>query len=233
MPKMRNPFRGPVRKLLSSEKKNVELSYTGQTDKLVRKPTFAILEGSKNPQKHEAIDTHSTMRITWFVSLIGLSSAGAFVPLWCPHTRSDHGKLFVMESQGREMSRRGIVHFFGIGAWWLAIQQDSWAAESSAPSEAVGSPSDPFGSSSVQVSDAIKTLDMSMPSYGEIKAPTASVENVDGLTVPYNPRGGQGQPQGSSGKSKKNPNRKPLVLQFPGAGSGAAEKEKSSMSYNF
>ena len=175
------------------------------------------------------------MRIAWFLSVICFSSAGAFVPLSCPNARTGRVKLFMTESQGREMSRRGLVHFFGIGAWWLAIRQDSWAAEASLPSEAAAPSKNPFESSSVQVSDAIKTLDMSMPSYGEIKAPTASVENVEGLTVPYNPRTGAGQPQsGGSGKRKKNPNRKPLVLQFPGSGGGAADKDdKGSMSYNF
>jgi hypothetical protein len=202
----------------------------------VRQPGFAILEGSKTYHLQQQRDaTLTTMRIAWFLSLICFSSAGAFVPLSCSTARADHGKLFMMEEgQGREMSRRGLVHFFGIGAWWLAIRQDSWAATAQIPSEAAALPSSPFGSSSLQVSDVIKTLDMSLPSYGEIKAPTASVENVEGLTVSYNPRTGAGQPQGGSDKRKKNPNRKPLVLQFPGSGTGTAEKDdKSSMSYNF
>jgi hypothetical protein len=198
----------------------------------VRQPSFRDLGRFKNLQQQEA--TLTTMRIAWFLSLICFSSAGAFVPPSCSNARADHGRLFMMEGEGREMSRRGLVHFFGIGAWWLAIRQDSWAATASIPSKAAALPSSPFDSSSIQVSDAIKTLDMSLPSYGEIKAPTASVENVEGLTVPYNPRAGAGQPQGGSGKRKKNPNRKPLVLQFPGSGSGADEKDdKSSMSYNF
>jgi hypothetical protein len=186
------------------------------TDRLthVRQPGFRDLGRFKNLQQHEA--TNTTMRIAWFLSVICFSSAGAFVPLSCPNARIDHVTLFMTESQGREMSRRGLVHFFGIGAWWFAIQQGSWAAESSLPSEAAASGSNPFESSSVQVSDAIKTLDMSLPSYGEIKAPTASVENVEGLTVPYNPRTGAGQPQGRFRKDEEESEPKAPRPAIPG-----------------
>ena len=37
-------------------------------------------------------------------------------------------------------------------------------------------------SSSIQVADAIKTLDLSMPSYGEVKAPTATADTAASLS---------------------------------------------------
>jgi hypothetical protein len=124
--------------------------------------------------------------------------------------------------QDRDLSRRGIIQCFGIGAWWLAQQQDSLAAVSS-----LGE-SFPIGSSSFQVADEIKTLDMSMPSYEDIKSFKASVETVEGLSVPP-----------ASGKAKNtnimkvtNPKAKPLVLQFPGSGKEKKET-KGSLEYNF
>jgi hypothetical protein len=39
-------------------------------------------------------------------------------------------------------------------------------------------------SSSVQIADSVRTLDMSMPKYDDLKSYKASVENVPGLSVP-------------------------------------------------
>jgi len=52
----------------------------------------------------------------------------------------------------------------------------------------------------VEVADAIKTLDMSLPSYGEIKGSKASIENVPSLAAPPSQGGGS---VGVSTKKKK------------------------------
>jgi hypothetical protein len=41
----------------------------------------------------------------------------------------------------------------------------------------------PFASTSVQIAEAIKTLDFSLPSYDELKDPKASTENTKSLYV--------------------------------------------------
>jgi hypothetical protein len=46
----------------------------------------------------------------------------------------------------------------------------------------------PFVSSSVQIAEVTRTLDMSMPSYGEIIDPHASTDNVASLTIAPAPR---------------------------------------------
>jgi hypothetical protein len=127
----------------------------------------------------------------------------------------------------RELSRRGIIQFFGIGAWWLTLQQDSLAAATQSSSwEALR----PIGSSSFQVADEIKTLDMSMPSYADIKSAKASVENVEGLAVPT--ASGSGQSKSTSIMKVTNPKARPIVLQFPGSGKEKTET-KGSMEYKF
>jgi hypothetical protein len=41
----------------------------------------------------------------------------------------------------------------------------------------------PFGASSIQLADASYSLDMSLPSYNDIKDSKASVENVKSLSI--------------------------------------------------
>lgn len=50
----------------------------------------------------------------------------------------------------------------------------------------------PWASSSVQVADAVKTLDMSLPSYSDLKDSKSSIENVPSLSVAPSAGGGSG-----------------------------------------
>ena len=58
----------------------------------------------------------------------------------------------------------------------------------------------PFASSSVEIAAEVKMLDMSLPSYGDIKESTASVATVKSLTVDT-----KGQPVGIVSKRKSAP----------------------------
>jgi hypothetical protein len=122
--------------------------------------------------------------------------------------------------EDRELSRRGIIQFFGVGAWWLALQQGSLAA--AAPY--------PLASSSLQVADEIKTLDMSMPSYEDIKSYKASVETVETLAAPS--ASDQGTKKNVSIMKVTNPKARPLVLEFPGSAKKGTET-KGSTDYVF
>mmetsp|Transcript_29875 Transcript_29875/g.82022 ORF Transcript_29875/g.82022 Transcript_29875/m.82022 type:complete len:156 (-) Transcript_29875:86-553(-) len=51
------------------------------------------------------------------------------------------------------------------------------------PAQAVSASTLENGSSSMLVADAIKTLDMSLPTYGDISSSKASVDNVKSLSV--------------------------------------------------
>jgi len=87
------------------------------------------------------------------------------------------------------------------------------------------------------IADSIKTLDMTLPSYGEIKAPTASVENVDSLTVAPS-KGGTGivAPAGKSKRaaSKSKSDNSVVKAVLPSMNKQSAEdKAKSGEQYNF
>lgn len=69
----------------------------------------------------------------------------------------------------------------------------------------------------MQVADTVKELDMSMPSYNEIKSFKASVETVKSLSVA--PKGG------SSGEKKKDI---PLSSVLPSMGKKGPKQEKTS-----
>ena len=139
-------------------------------------------------------------------------------------------------------SRRSMIHFFGV---WTPLFL-SWTNTNSARAEVVGQQS-VFGSSTLQVSDAIKTLDMSLPSYGDIKNPTASIENVESLSVkviPGSSGGGGGGGAGVTKSLKKTGIPMSSVLPSMGKKSAKAKKEEkaaaarapkepSGMEYNF
>lgn len=69
---------------------------------------------------------------------------------------------------------------------------------------------EPFLSSSVEVAETIKTLDMSLPSYGDVKDAKASIENVKSLEAKSAGGSGGGSSAGIIQKRKK------------GGGSGAS-----------
>lgn len=85
----------------------------------------------------------------------------------------------------------------------------------------------PLVSSSHLVADSIKTLDMSLPSYGEIKSSKASVENVASLSVPASQGGGTG----IAASRKRTSNKKAGVVvnkMLPSMAKQSAEAKKKA-----
>ena len=77
-----------------------------------------------------------------------------------------------------------------------------------------------FGSSSLQIADQIKLLDMSLPSYDDVKSSKASVENVKSLSVAPGKGGSAGV---SSGQKKKG---FPVSSVLPSMGKKSAKEKK-------
>jgi hypothetical protein len=86
----------------------------------------------------------------------------------------------------------------------------------------------PFLSSSVQIADAVKTLDMSMPSYSDIKGFKSSVENVKSLSV-QETKGGSGGGVGISASQKKR--GMPMSSVLPSMGKKSAKAKSSENKY--
>jgi hypothetical protein len=80
----------------------------------------------------------------------------------------------------------------------------------------------PMATSTVQVADTVKELDMSMPSYDEIKPYKASVENVKSLSVTSQKGGNVGV---SASEKKKS---MPLSSVLPSMGKKGPKQEKTS-----
>lgn len=85
-----------------------------------------------------------------------------------------------------------------------------------------------FSSSSIYVADQIKTLDMSLPSYDEVKSFKASVENVKSLSVQSGPSGSVG----ATTEDKKKGLSASSVLPSMNKKS-AKEKKADKMEYTF
>jgi len=79
----------------------------------------------------------------------------------------------------------------------------------------------PFASSTVQVADATKTLDMSLPTYDDVKSYKASTENVPGLTVTAG-KGGTGIPVSQAKRGGM-----PASSVLPSMGKKSAKEKKA------
>ena len=81
------------------------------------------------------------------------------------------------------------------------------------------------------VSDEIKTLDFSLPSYDNISSSKASVENVDGLAQEYKPSQATKAPRAKKEKKPDGaPGSNPMAKVLPSMSKGPANKPKAAKS---
>jgi hypothetical protein len=85
-----------------------------------------------------------------------------------------------------------------------------------------------LSSSSVYIADQIKELDMSMPSYDDIKSSKASVENVKSLSVPLKTTTEESSSSIAALQKKKSPS--PTNSNVPSVKKSSKEKKKLSNS---
>lgn len=79
----------------------------------------------------------------------------------------------------------------------------------------------------MQLGEAIKVLDMSMPKYDEIKPYKASVENVKSLSMTPDKSGNVGIPASAKKKGM------PISSVLPSTGKKGPKAKTSSDGYNF
>lgn len=129
----------------------------------------------------------------------------------------DHNTAVRLSAKADASRSGGAARFFGI----VTASVVSFHATNALAAPA-NDPNLLHFSSSIQIADSVRIMDMSLPSYGDLKDAKASVANVEGLTLPDTPRAGSSY----AASQKAAPSTSPMSSVLPSMGK-SAKKEKA------
>ena len=130
----------------------------------------------------------------WLLISLLVAPIRGFIGLSHCHTRRTPPSHLQATTSRHDLLHSGVSRVFGVSSLWFlaprAQAAPSWLSDESSISSSSSQSSFSSSSSSMTLADAIKTLDMSLPSYGDLKDSKASVMNVESLSVPASKGGG-------------------------------------------
>ena len=132
--------------------------------------------------------------LSWLLMSLLVAPIRGFIGLSHCHARRTSSSHLQATTSRHDLLHSGVSRVFGISSLWFlapkAQAAPSWLNDESSISSSSSQSSFSSSSSSMTLADAIKTLDMSLPSYGDLKDSKASVMNVESLSVPASKGGG-------------------------------------------